>query len=393
MNTLKKVLPFRSVMCVHLMKGAESMKALILTISAGQGHNKTARAIGDYLKAQGVDTEIVDTYKYFSKALSNLVEKGYLMSTKFTPAIYGSIYSLEARKDYADKPNIVDMVSKIIARQFYKFINDKNPDVIITTHIFASNLVSHYKKKIESNAVTVGILTDFTVHPFWETADMDYYVTPSALLNNQLIKKGVPEEKILPFGIPIEPKFAVSRSKTEARELLGFDDTETVFVMTGSMGYGDVIKYVKDLDEIKTDFQIVTVCGNNSGLKREIDALSTNKKIYNFGFVDNVDVIMDAADFIVSKPGGLTVSEALAKKLPMILIDPIPGQEDRNYEFLVNNGIAMGVSKTFSVGEALYEIMSSKSRAKCMREMAEEIGSPNAGKLLGDFLIDLINKE
>lgn len=369
------------------------MKALILTISAGQGHNKTARAIGDYLKSQGVDTDIIDTYKYFNKALSNLVEKGYLMSTKFTPGIYGSIYSLEARKDYADKPNIVDMVSKIIARQFYKFIDAKNPDVIITTHIFASNLVSHFKKKKNSKAVTVGILTDFTVHPFWETADMDYYVTPSALLNNQLVKKGVPEEKILPFGIPIEPKFSKCRSKSEARKELGFDDKKTVFVMTGSMGYGDVIKYVKDLDAIKTDFQIVTVCGNNSGLKNEIDALSTDKKIYNFGFVDNIDVIMDASDFIVSKPGGLTVSEALAKKLPMILIDPIPGQEDRNYEFLVNNGIAMGVSKTFSVGEALYQIITSKNRARCMREMAEEVGSPNAGKLLGDFLINLIDKE
>ncbi|MBQ6998182.1 MAG: galactosyldiacylglycerol synthase [Clostridia bacterium] len=369
------------------------MKALVLTISAGQGHNKTARAIGDYLKSQGVDVDIVDTYKYFNTALSNLVEKGYLLSTKFTPAVYGNIYTKAEQRDHSDRINVVDMAGKIISRQFYKFIAGKNPDVIIATHIFAANLVSKFKEKKESDAITFGVLTDFTVHPFWETADLDYYVTPTALLNNQMIKKGIPEERILPFGIPIEMKFSASTDKKEARKLLGFEDKKTAFVMTGSMGYGDVIKYVKELDELEYDFQIVTVCGSNSHLKNQIDRLQTHKKIYNFGFVDNVDLIMDAADIIVSKPGGLTTSESLAKKLPMILIDPIPGQEDRNYEFLINNGLAIGVSETFSVGEALYQLLSSKNRAKCMSKMAGEIGKPDSSKRLGDFIINLIDKE
>lgn len=371
-------------------EGEENMKAMVLTISAGQGHNKTARAIGDYLKSQGVDVDIVDTYKYFNTALSNLVEKGYLLSTKFTPAMYGNIYSKAEQRDHSDKINVVDMAGKIISRQFYKFIAGKNPDVIIATHIFAANLVSKFKEKKESHALTFGVLTDFTVHPFWETADLDYYVTPTALLNNQMIKKGIPEEKILPFGIPIEMKFSDLTNKEDARKILGIENKKTVFVMTGSMGYGDVIKYVKELDELEYDFQIITVCGNNTHLKNQIDRLRTHKKIYNFGFVDNVDVIMDASDIIVSKPGGLTTSEALAKRLPMVLIDPIPGQEDRNYEFLVNNGLAIGVSETFSVGEALYQLLSSENRAECIAKMAEEVGKPDSSKRLGDFII---NKE
>lgn len=369
------------------------MKALILTISAGQGHNKTARAIGDYLKSIGVDTEIVDTYKYFNTALSNLVEKGYLLSTKFTPKVYGNMYTFVEQRDHSDKINIVDMAGKIIARQFYKFIAGKNPDVIVATHIFAANLVSKFKEKKKTNAVTFGVLTDFTVHPFWETANLDYYVTPSALLNNQMIKKGIPEERILPFGIPIEMKFTNSVNKAEARKILGFENKKTAFVMTGSMGYGDVIKYVKELDDLEYDFQIVTVCGSNVHLKNQIDRLHTKKKIYNFGFVDNVETIMDASDLIISKPGGLTTSEALAKKLPMILIDPIPGQEDRNYEFLINNGLAIGVSETFTVGEALYQLLASENRAECMKKMAEEIGKPDAGKRLGDFIVEIVNKE
>jgi len=367
------------------------MKVLVLTISAGQGHNKTARAIGDYLKSCGVDVDIIDTYKYFNTALSNLVEKGYLLSTKFTPSIYGNIYTQEERRYHSDRMNIVNMAGKIVARQFYRFIENKKPDAIVATHIFAANLVTKFKRKKGSNVPTFGVITDFTVHPFWETADLDYYVTPSSLLNNQMIKKGISENKILPFGIPIEPKFSKEIDKSEARKSLGFDDKRTVFVMTGSMGYGDVIKYVEELDRVQYDFQIVTVCGSNRHLKNEIDMLSTRKKIYNFGFVDNVDMIMSASDCIVSKPGGLTVSEALAKKLPIILIDPIPGQEDRNYEFLVNNGLAIGTSKTFSVEEALYQLMSSNTRAEYMRQMADEIGSPDSGRLLGDFIINIIN--
>ncbi len=380
---------YNNIYSLH-QEGEDNMKALVLTISAGQGHNKTARAIGDYLKSQGVDVDIIDTYKYFNTALSNLVEKGYLLSTKFTPVMYGNIYSKAEQRDHSDKINVVDMAGKIISRQFYKFIAGKNPDVIIATHIFAANLVSKFKEKKESHALTFGVLTDFTVHPFWETAELDYYVTPTALLNNQLIKKGIPEEKILPFGIPIEMKFTVSSNKEDARKILGIENKKTVFVMTGSMGYGDVIKYVKELDELQYDFQIITVCGNNTHLKNQIDRLRTHKKIYNFGFVDNVDVIMDASDIIVSKPGGLTTSEALAKRLPMVLIDPIPGQEDRNYEFLVNNGLAIGVSETFSVGEALYQLLSSENRAECMAKMAEEVGKPDSSKRLGDFII---NKE
>lgn len=369
------------------------MKALILTISAGQGHNKTARAIAEYLKSCGAEVDVIDTYKYFNTALSVLVEKGYLLSTRFTPGIYGSLYTKEERRDHSNKINIVDVAGKIVARQFYKFIASKEPDVIVATHIFAANLVTKFKEKKKSDAVTFGIITDFTVHPFWETAELDYYVTPSELLNNQMIKKGIPEERILPFGIPIDMKFSQSMDKQEARKLLGFEDKKTIFVMTGSMGYGDVLGYVRELDEIEYDFQIVTVCGNNTQLKQKIDRMKTNKEIYNFGFVDNVDVIMDASDFIVSKPGGLTVSEALAKKLPMILIDPIPGQEDRNYDFLVNNGLAIGVTENFSVGEAFYQLLSSENRARCMKMMAEEIGSADAGKRLGDFIMELGNNK
>lgn len=367
------------------------MKVLILTITAGQGHNKTARAVYDSLKNRGVDANIIDTYQYFNRALSKLVEKGYLISTKYIPTMYGNIYRLEEKRDHSeDRVTMVDLGSKIVARQFAKYIARQNPDVIVATHIFAAHLVSVFKERgLIRNTTTIGIITDFCVHPFWETATIDYYVTPSALLNNQLNKRGIPTDRILPFGIPIEEKFSKKMTKQDARARLGIADKPTVFMMTGSMGYGDMLKYLKQMDTLQADFQILCVCGNNKHLKRQIDALQTRKTVYNYGFVDNVDVMMDASDYLVSKPGGLTVSEALAKGLPLILIDPIPGQEDRNSEFLLNNGLALAVSKTFPIDEAIYELMHNQARSRCLPELLQEVGKPDASRKLGDFIIGL----
>lgn len=368
------------------------MRVLILTISAGQGHNKTARAMCDYFRSRQVEASIVDVYKYFNTALYKLVDKGYLLSTKYMPKTYGNIYRHIEKNDYRDKRfNSVQISSRIVARQFARYISEKNPDVVIATHIFAADLMSGFRKRGLIDVKTLGIITDFTVHPFWETADIDYYVTPSELLGNQLAKKGIPADRVLPFGIPIEEKFSRSMDKQAARKELGIEDKTTIFVITGSMGYGNVIKYIRQMDRLEQDFQIVCVCGNNKHLKEQVDKLHTHKKIYNFGFVNNVDVMMDAADYIVSKPGGLTVSEALAKGLPMILIDPIPGQEDRNFEFLLNNGLALGVTDTFPIDEALYQLMQNPNRAQYMSHMVRQVGKPYACKQLGDFIIELGN--
>lgn len=369
------------------------MKALVLTISTGQGHHKTACAVSDYLQTRGINSEVVDAYKHFNSVLSCLVDKGYLLTAKYAKGIYSSIYSKEEQRNHNGKINMVELTGKVVEKSFFKFVEEKNPDLIICTHVFAASLVSKYKTiHPDSKAKTFGIITDFTVHPYWELTNLDHYIVATSLLDEQMISKGFSADKILPLGIPIDNKFSDSVEKHEARKILGFDDKTTVFVMTGSMGYGDVLKYVKELDAVDCDFQIVTVCGNNKKLKEHIDAYSSAKKIYNFGYVNNVDLIMDASDYMISKPGGLSTSEALAKKIPLILIDPIPGHEDRNYKFLINNGLAIGVDKTASVGDAIYQLMNDGSRVEKMRKMAEEVGRPDSCKLLADFILGF-NKE
>lgn len=363
------------------------MKALILTITAGQGHNQTAKAISDYLTQNGAESTYMDTFEYIAPVLKETVSNGYLLSTKAAPKLYGGIYRLAEKRDVDRKLPLNKITDEILSRKLVKYINEEyRPDVIVCTHIFSAILITQIRDRLIDNPKTVGIVTDFTVHPYWEESVMDYYITASELLNHQMMKKGIPENKIVPLGIPINPKFAKKMPKANAREILGLEDKITVLVMSGSMGYGNVTDVIKELDKAKDDFQIVSICGNNKKLKHKIDNLKMNKKLYNHGFTDKVDVFMDAADFIITKPGGLTSSEAFAKRLPMIMVNPIPGQEDRNVEFFLNNGAAIKATSTYPIDEAIYELKSNSKRIEALEKMIDVIRKPNSTKDLADFL-------
>ena len=148
--------------------------------------------------------------------------------------------------------------------------------------------------------------------------------------------------------------------------------------MGGSMGYGNIAEVVEELDAVDADFQILSVCGNNTEAKEAIDRLNTRKRVLNFGYSREIDKVMDAADTIVTKPGGLTTSEALAKHLPIVICNPIPGQETRNAAFLLNNGVAMAVDKHIHFEDVFYQLMHNPTRIECMEKSIEAIAKPNA---------------
>ncbi len=368
------------------------MRVLIFTVTAGQGHNQVASVLCSSLQDRGIDSLSIDAFEYITPVLKETINQGYLVSTKRLPKVYAKGYRMVEKRDADSHDSVlVRFLNAILARKLVKFVEEYKPDVIICTHVFAAIMVSYVANKLDTGIKTVGIVTDFTMHPYWEDAPMDYYITASELLNNQALKKGIHIDELVPIGIPINPKFAKKNEKEYARTVLGLENKRTVLVMSGSMGYGKIGRMVKALDRSGLDFQIVSICGYNERLKNKIDKTNFRHKIYNFGFSDKVDLFMDAADCIVTKPGGLTTSEALAKGLPMIIANPIPGQEDRNVEFLLNNGAALKISSTFPIDEALYHIFSNDIRLKNMREMVEFLGKPNATRDFIDFIIKFGN--
>lgn len=362
------------------------MKVLFLSVTAGQGHNQTAKAAIEYLEAKNIDCALLDTFDYINPILSQSISQGYLMSTKLTPSVYGRFYRLAEKLEKNNaKMSINRLTNSVLAKKLSSFIRGYDPDVIVCTHIFAAQIVTQIKHE-DMRAKTLGIITDFTVHPFWEDTDLDYYITANELLTRQAEKKGINKERVKTFGIPIHMKFAHKRPIGEARAALGIEDKDTILVMSGSMGFGNVTRIIKQLDKLDFDLQIISVCGNNHSLKHRIDNLDMTKKVYNFGFVNNVDVMMDASNCIITKPGGLTVSESMAKALPMILINPIPGQEDRNAEFLLNNGLAMKVTKTYPIDEAIYQLLTNTEKIQAMISRINLMSRPNATADLCDFI-------
>lgn len=369
------------------------MKVLLMSVKAGYGHHSTAKAIMDCFEENGHKCEMLDMFAYINKHLGNTIQDGYLLSTKYLSDTYGKVYDKLNKKDEPyDKISVTALLSNIVSKKLIGYVEDFAPDLIIGTHSYAAVVMSILREKGVTDCPLIGIVTDFTVHPFWESTNLDYYVIPDAQLTYGMNKKGIPTKKLVPTGIPIRKAFSTKLSKKEARDMLGIEDKTTILVMMGSMGYGNIQDTLYEIDDFDADFQMLVVCGSNHKLKASIDEDMWKKNVYAYGFVDNADIMMDASDVIVTKPGGLTTSEALAKGLPIIAMNPIPGQEDKNLAFLVNNGAAMAVNSEFTISEALYQLTYSEWRLKLIKESVGHLGKPDSAKDLYEFVINNVVK-
>lgn len=372
------------------------MNFLILSVTAGEGHNSTARAIRTELENRGADCTILDTFDYFSPEFAKLISEGYLLVTEKAKFAWKFGYELAEKRRASEREYTpANLIKRAGAEELAEYIRADDYDAILFTHPFAGILLGIMKKKRIITNRTVGILTDFTFHPYWEdcTAN-DYVVVPDRLLLPQARRKGFADDQILSFGIPINPKFSETMPQKDARRFLGIDENlRTFLVMGGSMGYGNMAENVRKIDALDTeqDFQLIVVCGNNADMKEDIDRIAKTSRhpMLVTGFVKTIPQMMDASDAIITKPGGLTTSEALAKHLPMIIANPIPGQEERNAEFLLNNGCALATSDTCPIDECLYQLLTSDVRLSAMRDCIAAIAKPDSAAMLGQFLEDL----
>lgn len=375
------------------------MRVLILSVTAGSGHHATAKAIGDQLINLGAQAQILDVYAYINHLVKATIDKGYLFSSRHMQTLYRLIYQLAENGGagyFNSNVNIINIINALGATKFARVLTGYNPDVIVCTHVFAAQMVDELKKRKKlEDITTIGIVTDYTLHPFWEDVPrVQYIVTASELLTLRCLQRGIPESRILPFGIPVHPKFNMELSREAAAAQLGIQpDVPTILLMGGSMGYADHIKILEKLTEMNMEMQLLVVCGNNKKLFNRVSRFASRYEEKNlikpYGFANNIEVMMSASDCIVSKPGGLTVSEALVKNLPMLLVDPIPGHEERNVDFLVNNGMAALVTKHFPIDEAIYQLFCNPVRLQSVRQIMQAVSHPDATERLAQFILKL----
>ena len=361
------------------------MKVMIFSVTAGEGHNATARVLAKALKERGHEVEVLDTFRESNRLFYLTYDKGYLLAASRLKFFYGYFYyRCEGRKSNSYKPSLARRGYRRVAKKLNTKIQAFSPDVIVTTHPIGSAVLDVAKETCGISAKMIGICTDFTLHPYWEDAlRFDKLVIPAEALTEDAKKKGFKQEQILPAGIPISPLFAQKNGKKAAREALGIPEDLPVFlVMSGSMGHGHIEKTLTSLSALSESFGIITVCGRNEKAYRLVERAKCEKLLLNLGFTDKISLLMDAADCMITKPGGLTSSEALAKGLPIISYEPIPGQEVRNEQFLVSAGAAIEAKGAKGLTAAVRRFLFSKELRQELRANAERLSKPHSTEAL-----------
>lgn len=365
------------------------MRVLLMSITAGEGHNAAAKALASAFRGRGHECLLVDAYKEIDTRLYGIVSRGYLFSVSAMPRAYSGVYThLEKRKRNSYRRSVTRLFNRALSGRIKRIIEDFSPDAIVYTHCFCGVLLDVLREREGLSPLVFGVLTDFTMHPYWEEClRTDYVVVAGEASVFSAERKGFRREQILPFGIPTRAEFQEKTEKSEARRLLGLaEDRLSVLLMGGSMGYGDLKSSVMRLDALSLPLQTVAVCGNNEKAERELCGLSTKKPLSVYGFTDKIALLMDAADVIVTKPGGITSSEALLKRLPLLLTEGIPGIETRNAELLLNSGAAIRLSETYPIEVAVRALLENPVRLRAMQDCIDAVRRPDAAESFCRFI-------
>lgn len=347
------------------------MKILLLTAATGGGHIRAANAVEEYIRENtGWNVKTVDCLKAVGRLLDKTVCDSYLFMAKKAPLVFGRLYKRTNKQNLFS--SLVPRLSGLFSNLLYPAIESYQPDVIVTTHPFATEMVAALKEDGLTSAPLICVITDYGAHRAYIAKEVDGYVVASEDMVPELMEFGVPKQKIYPFGIPVHGVFFDSQDQGMLLRQLNLDpELPTLLFMAGSFGVSNIIKLYRDLAETQVKMQIIVITGRNQKLfeafEKEIAENHTipTRLIY---FTDEVEKYMHAADLLVTKPGGLTVSEALACNLPMAVFDAIPGQEEDNANFLKTHDMCVRIEKNGDFAQEISHLLEEKHHLQAMRE-------------------------
>lgn len=325
------------------------MEALILSCSTGGGHNSAGQAVADELKRRGHHVTTMDPYELAGEKTAKIIGDSYIKLVQKSPKTFGCVYALGEAYRHLPVHSPVYLANKKMASCMQEYLSQNHYDVVIMSHMYPAHILTNLKKNQVEIPKTVLIATDYTCIPFMEEAECDYYVIPSDELRKEFASKGIPSDHILPFGIPVRREFS-DLSVQEARRTLQFDDEKKYILLSGgSIGVGKIEKTVKACVKYlrnNPEWNLVIVCGNNTKLFLSMhSAYKADPRIQVLQTTNQMADYVKACDVFISKPGGLSSTEAAVSGTPLIHISPIPGCESRNVDFFEKRGMCIYVKK------------------------------------------------
>src|SRR5215813_154098 len=372
-------------------------KVLLLSASAGAGHVRAAEAVEKAFKESGHGTEIrhIDVLNYTNKLFRHLYSKAYIELVNKMPEVPGWIY------DKLDKPWKNERrrlaLDKLNTRPFVKLLREYQPDLVVCTHFLPAEIVSWLKAKERISSRQAIIVTDFDVHAMWLCHHYEQYFVAVDEARAYLEALSIPESKITVSGIPIDPVFSQPKHKHEMRRKHGLDtDRTTILLSAGGFGVGAFQPILAALMGMKHNAQIVAICGRNENLKKRVSDLATTISsegrinIKAVGYTNEMDEYMAASDLIVGKAGGLTTSEALVKGLVLVITNPIPGQEERNSDHLLEAGAAIRCNNMPTLAYKIDRLLADPARFAAMKRNAYALGRPHAARDIVRKVLELV---
>lgn len=369
-------------------------RILILSASVGNGHTIAAESLKKAFQINKLADEVrhEDTLKFTNPLFRRLYGKAYIDLVNSAPEVLGWMYDQldepwknEKRRLFLDKLN---------TQPFVKMVREYDPDWIVCTHFLPAEIVSDLKTRGKLDSPQAIVVTDFDMHALWLCRNFEHYFVALDETRAYLETLGFPAEKIRVSGVPIDPVFGESRSKTEMREKYGLDpEIPTVILSLGGFGVGRIDTLIDALRSIRRPIQILTMCGRNEEMKKqlELSAKQANgrARIVPVGYTKAMDEYMSASDLIIGKPGGLTTCEALAKGLVFVIVNPIPGQEERNSDHLLENWVAIRSNNPATLGYKIEQLLEDPKKLDLMRRNALNFARPRAAFDIADTLLSL----
>ena len=372
------------------------MKVIIFYASYGGGHLNAAKSIQECIlnNYKEIDVELIDCMKYVNITIEKITTAAYREMAKKAPWAWGRIYADSQKGPLA---HISSRSNKIMAIKLLKLLREKNPDLIISTHPFGSQMCSYLKRKNKIHAKIATIMTDFAPHDQWLVGSdfTDYFFVAHKKMKDYLISKNIDERKIFDTGIPISNRFLVDYDKNSILKELEFHDNKKTILFFGGGEFGlgktRTVEIFECFVKLFKNTQIIAISGKNekmrSAFEKIVEENNRTDSIRVFEYTKQVPEFMSISDLVVTKPGGLTTSESLASNLPMVIINPIPGQEEENAEFLEENGIAIWIKKNDDPYKKLENLFSDEKKLADMKENTKKLARKYSTQNICDILL------